>query len=140
MKIVSFLPTGNYLGEKTFLLNDLMKCGTPSDTTAQITIGVNIRVACNYNVNSLIAMTGGYQWQGKTYQLLVKGDDGNYYDVAVLMPGSSQTIKRFFIEDTFTNPGVSINLMTGFTLNFNYNSAGKLDTPVLSPVYTSVSI
>jgi hypothetical protein len=62
MKIVSFLPTGNYLGEKTFLLNDLRKCGTPSDTTAQITIEVNIRVACNFHVNSLIAMTGEYQW------------------------------------------------------------------------------
>lgn len=54
------------------------------------------------------------------------------------MPGSSLTIKRFFIEDTTTSSS-SINLMTGFTLSFNYNSNNKLDTPTLSPVYTVVS-
>lgn len=36
MKIVTYLATGNYLGERTFLLNNLMKCGTPMDTTAQV--------------------------------------------------------------------------------------------------------
>lgn len=117
-----------------------MKCGTPSDTTAGITMGVNIRVTCSYNVNSLIAMTGSTQWKGTVYQLLVKADDGSYYDVAVQMPGTSQTIKRFFIEDTFTNPDKTINLMTGFTLSFNYNSANKLETPLLVPSYTSISI
>jgi Meckelin (Transmembrane protein 67) len=116
-----------------------MKCGTPMDTTAQVEIGTNIIVTCTYNVNNLIAMTGGKQWRGRTYQLLVKSEDGNYYDVGVLMPGSSQTIKRFFIEDT-TSSTNSINLMTGFTLSFNYNSKSKLDTPTLAPIYTIVSI
>ena len=73
-------------------------------------MGVNIRVTCSYNVNSLIAMTGSTQWKGRVYQLLVKADDGSYYDVAVQMPGASQTIKRFFIEDTFTNPGKTTKL------------------------------
>ncbi len=139
MKIVSYLATGNYLGERTFLLSSLMKCGTPSDTTAQVEIGTNIRVTCTYNVNHLIAMMGGKQWRGKTYQLLVKSDDGNYYDVGVTMPGSSQPIKRFFIEDTTSTAG-KITLMSGFTLNFNYNSNNKLDTPTLTPTYTTVSI
>lgn len=98
MKLVSFLPTGNYLGEKTFTLNDLMKCGTPIDSNAQITMGTNIRVTCTYNVNSLIAMMSGRQWKGRVYQLLVQGDGGTYYDVGVNMPGSSQTIKRFSLK------------------------------------------
>lgn len=139
VKIVSYLTTGNYLGERTFLLSTLMKCATPTDTETQIEIGTNIRVSCTYNVNNLIAQIGGKQWRGKTYQLLVKSDDGNYYDVGVSMPGSSQTIKRFFIEDATTNAG-KITLMTGFTLSFNYNSNGKLDSPTLAPLYTTISI
>lgn len=97
MKIVSYLPTGNYLEENNFILSSLMKCGSPSETGVSISSGSNIRVTCTYNVNSLLAMTGGKQWQGKLYQILIKGDDNNYYDVAVLMPGTSQSIKRFFI-------------------------------------------
>lgn len=138
MKIVSYLPTGNYIGEKTVVLNDLMRCGTPTDTTVQVMSGTNIRVTCNYNVNSLIAMMGGRQWKGKMYQLLVQGDDGNYYDVAVSMPGSSQPIKRFFMEDTFTSNN-QINLMTGFTLSFTFANA-KLTNPLLSPSYSMISI
>lgn len=138
MKIVSFLPTGNYLGEKSFVLNDLMKCGTPTDAGAQVQIGVNIRVTCSYNVNSLIAMMGGRQWKGKVYQLLVQSDDGNYYDVGVTMPGSTQAIKRFFIEDTFTSNN-QINLMTSFALSFTFSN-GKLTTPTLTPSYSTVSI
>lgn len=67
MKLVSFLPTGNYVGEKTFVLPDLMKCGTPGDAGAQVTIGTNIKVECTYNVNSLIAMMSGKQWKGRVY-------------------------------------------------------------------------
>lgn len=138
MKLVSFLPTGNYLGEKTFTLNDLMKCGTPIDSNAQITIGTNIRVTCTYNVNSLIAMMSGRQWKGRVYQLLVQGDGGTYYDVGVNMPGSSQTIKRFFIEDTFTSNS-QITLMTGFTLSFAF-AEGKLLSPTLNPSYSTITI
>lgn len=74
-----------------------MKCGTPTDAGAQVQVGTNIRVTCNYNVNSLIGMMSGKQWKGRVYQLLVQGDDGSYYDVGVVNPGSSQTIKRFYI-------------------------------------------
>jgi hypothetical protein len=138
MKLVAFLPTGNYLSEKSFVLNDLMKCGTPSDAGLQVTMGTNIRMTCTYNVNSLIAMAGGRQWRGKTYQLLVQADDGSYYDVGVTMGGSSQAIKRFFIEDTFTSNS-QITLMTGFTLSFTFAN-GKLTTPTLTPSYSVIAI
>jgi hypothetical protein len=138
MKLVSFLPTGNYVGEKTFALPDLMKCGTPMDAGAQVTIGTNIRVECTYNVNSLIAMMSAKQWKGRVYQLLVQGGDGKYYDVGVNMPGSSQTIKRFFIEDTFSSSS-QITLMTGFALSFTF-SEGQLVTPTLAPTYSTIAI
>lgn len=138
MKLVSYLPTGNYVGEKTFALPDLMKCGTPVDAWAQVSIGTNIQVTCTYNVNSLVALMGGKQWKGRVYQLLVQGGDSNYYDVGVTMPGSSQTIKRFFIEDTFTSSS-QINLMTAFVLSFTFSN-GQLINPTLSPTYSIIDI
>ena len=76
-----------------------MRCGTPSNLEVPFTIGSNYDVTCNYNFNNLIRLLDSKQEKGRVYQLLVKGGDGSYYDVPVYMPGESQGIKRFFMED-----------------------------------------
>ena len=138
MKLVSFLPTGNYLNEQEFVLSDLMRCGTPYDATAAIVIGANIQKTCSFDTSYLMMRLTGKKWKGKTHQLLIRGDDGFYYDVAVYMPGSFQAIKRFFTEDIYTDP-TKITLLTGFTISFNFNSDKKLDTPKMHPIYDTIS-
>jgi hypothetical protein len=54
MKLVSFLPTGNYLSEQDFVLSDLMRCGTPYDATAAIVIGTNIQKTCSFDTSYLM--------------------------------------------------------------------------------------
>ena len=79
-----------------------MRCGSPSNSEVGITFGTNIDVTCDFNFNHLINQMNSKKYQGKLYQLLVLGDTGIYYDVPVYMSGSSQPIKRFFLEDTYS--------------------------------------
>ena len=72
---------------------------------------------------------------------MVEGDSGVYYDVPVYMPGSTQAIRRFFLEDyysiTLTN---TLKVLTKFTLSFTLDTEGKLTLPKFTPTYTSLSI
>lgn len=97
LKVVSFAATGNYLGEKTFVLGDIMRCGTPSDAELGITFGTNIQASCSFDFNNLINQINSKRYQPKLYQLLIQGDDQNYYDVPIYMTGSSSPLKRIFL-------------------------------------------
>lgn len=44
LKLVSFSVTGNYLGEKSLLLGDIMRCGVPTDSELGVVFGTNIEV------------------------------------------------------------------------------------------------
>ena len=138
MKLVSYLPTGNYLGERTLLIGDLMRCGTPDNVEVPFTMGSNFDVTCNYNFNNLILLLEGQQEKGRLYQMLIKGGDGSYYDVPVYMPGATQPIKRFFLEDDYTEVN-KLTVMTGFTLSFTLNDGGSLTEPRFEPTYTQLT-
>lgn len=97
LKLVSFSATGNYIGEKALVLGDIMRCGTPSDSELGVVFGTNIQASCSFDFNNFITQINRKQYQGKLYQLLVQGDDQNYYDVPVYMSGASSPIKRFFL-------------------------------------------
>ena len=51
-KLISFLPTGNYVGEKVFELTDVLKCGLPS-TKVELNVGNNIETVCTFNFDYL---------------------------------------------------------------------------------------
>jgi len=53
------------------------------------------------------------------------------------MSGSSQPIRRFFLEDGYTYPD-KIKVLTSLVLQFVF-SGGKLTTPTLTPTYTLLS-
>jgi len=54
------------------------------------------------------------------------------------MPGSSQPVKRFFFEDSYTYAN-KINVMTGFIFSFTLDGSGKLVSPKFSPKYSMMS-
>jgi hypothetical protein len=137
LKLVSFSATGNYVGEKTLVLGDIMRCGTPSDSELGVVFGTNIQASCSFDFNNFITQINGKQYQGKLYQLLVQGDDQNYHDVPVYMSGSSSPVKRFFLEDTYTYTN-KINVLTSFTLDFTF-AGGKITSPRFTPTYTLLS-
>ena len=101
-------------------------------------MGSNYEVNCDYNFNNLIRLLNSKQQKGRVYQILVKGGDGNYYDVPVYMPGATQAIKRFFTEDAYTYTD-RITVMTGCTLTFTLNDGGSLADPRLEPTYTQLT-
>ena len=115
LKLVSFSATGNYLGEKSLLLGDIFRCGTPSDSEVGVVFGTNVELACSYNFNHLVASIASKQHQNKLYQLLVQGDSGLFYEVPVLLPGSSQGTRRFFLEDAYSS-STKINVLTSLLL------------------------
>ena len=53
------------------------------------------------------------------------------------MSGSSQPIRRFFLEDAYTYPD-KINVLTSLALQFTFGG-GKLTTPTLTPRYALLS-
>jgi hypothetical protein len=77
------------------------------------------------------------KYQGKVYQILILGDGSTYYDVPVNMPGSSQSIKRFYLEDSYTS-STSISVLSGFTLSFTLDNNGFLTLPQFNPTYTTL--
>jgi hypothetical protein len=97
MKLISYLPTGNYLGEKSLQLGDIMRCGTPPSTDIAFILGSNFQTTCTYDFNNLITLMQSKNYKSKVYQILIQGDGGTYYDVPVNMPGANQAIKRFFL-------------------------------------------
>lgn len=59
----------------------------------------------------------------------------------VYMPGSTQAIRRFFLEDYYSI-GIKniLKVMTKFTLSFTLNSNGQLASPKFTPIYSSITI
>ena len=117
-------------------IGDLMRCGTPTDAEVTLTFGTNIETSCKFNFNHLLNQINGKQYQAKMYQLLVLGNNGSYFDVPVYMAGSSQPIRRFFLEDTVSST-TTINVLTALTLSFTF-SGGQLVSPSLVPTYSSL--
>jgi len=77
--LISFSATGNYLGKKSLVLTDLMRCGAPYNADLGVIFGTTIDASCSFDFNNLITQMNSKQWQGKAYQLLVQGDNGSYY-------------------------------------------------------------
>lgn len=145
MKLVTYLPEGNYLSEKDFKLADLMRCGLPTNADSLLWIGSNIEVSCEFNFNNLLAQLAGKSHRSHLYQLFVFGDKENdnetdkYYEVNVYINNNPQPVKRFFLEDTFTSK-TSINVMTAMKLEFTLNTDGVMVQPSLSLSYTKLSM
>lgn len=55
------------------------------------------------------------------------------------MPGATQPIKRFFLEDAYTYSD-KLNVLSEFTLSFTLNDAGALAEPRFEPIYTLLSV
>ena len=119
------------------VLGDLMRCGTPSNSEVKMTFGTNIEIVCEFNFNHLLNQMNSKQYQGILYQLLVLGDSGAYFDVPVYMSGSSQPIKRFFLEDTYSAAN-RLKVATSLNLEFTF-SGGQLISPKITPTYTTLS-
>lgn len=79
MKLIYYLPEGNYVREKDMKISDIIRCGLPSDADTGILIGSNIEISCNFNFNNLLAQLSGTNYQSYMYQLLVMGDNGQYF-------------------------------------------------------------
>ena len=71
------------------LIQDLMRCGVPSNAEIGISFGTNIEASCSFDFNNLITQMNSINWKSKTYQMLVQGDSGSYYDIPVIMSGSN---------------------------------------------------
>jgi hypothetical protein len=110
MKLIYFLPEGNYVKEKDLQLSDIMRCGLPSNTDIALLIGNNLQVTCDFNFNNLVAQMSGTNYKTYVYQLLIQGQNGAYYEVNTYINSNSQPVKRFFLEDTFTSSS-SINVL-----------------------------
>jgi hypothetical protein len=119
-------------------LVDIMRCGLPSDADLGLNFGTTISNTCTYDFNNLLTLMQSKVYQGRTYQLLIQGDDQKYYDISVFMPLSTQGIKRFFLEDTYSS-NTQIRILNGFTLSFTFSN-GQLNSPKLYPTYTLLSI
>jgi hypothetical protein len=115
-----------------------MRCGTPSNSEITFTLGTNMQASCSYDFNNLVSLMSSKQWKSKTYQLLIQGDGGSYYDVPVYMPGATQAIRRFFLEDTYSYAN-KINVLSSFVLSFTMDSSGKIVNPKFTPTYTLLS-
>ncbi len=74
MKLLFYLPEGNYINEKDLKLSDIMRCGLPTNADTILSIGSNIDVNCQFNFNNLLAQMAGQNYQTYTYQLLLMGD------------------------------------------------------------------
>lgn len=73
MKLIYFLPEGNYVREKDLQLSDIMRCGLPPNTEISVMMGNNIEVVCDFNFNNLVAQMAGTNFKTYTYQLLMQG-------------------------------------------------------------------
>lgn len=56
-----------------------MRCGAPYTADTGIVFGTTIEASCSFDFNNLITQMNSKQWQGKTYQLLVQGDNASYF-------------------------------------------------------------
>jgi hypothetical protein len=71
MKLISYLPEGNYVREKDFQLADIMRCGLPTKTDMTIGMGNNIHVSCSFNFNNVVAQMSANSYKSYLYQLFI---------------------------------------------------------------------
>jgi hypothetical protein len=139
LKLIYFLPEGNYIKEKSLKLGEILRCGLPQNTDLPIQIGNNIQISCNFNFNNLVAQMGSQTYKSYVYQLLIQGQNGAYYEVSTYINGNSQPVKRFFLEDTFTSTS-SVNVLTSLKFSLTLSSDGSLVSPSLYVSYTQLSL
>lgn len=101
-KLITYLPTGNYVGEKVMRLPDVLRCGMPSYNSASLKVGNNIEFTCDFNFNYLLESASSYTHQSYVYELFLQGASNQYYQVAVYLDGASTPTRRFFMEDLYT--------------------------------------
>lgn len=82
-KLISFLPTGNYVGEKPLRLTDLFICGLPNNNSLSIRVGNNIEISCFFNFDHLVKKLSTFTYKNYVYELLIKGSDDVYYQVPI---------------------------------------------------------
>ena len=139
LKLISYLPTGNYVGEKTMSMTDVARCGMPSDNSIDLKIGNNIDFTCSYNFNYLLEMAAADTYTDYLYELLLQGADNKFYPVAVYLDGAPSATRRFFLQDTFTS-STTVKILTSFDLQVSMNTTGYLLEPVLRVGYTQLSV
>lgn len=121
-------------------LGDVIRCGLPSNTGTGVLIGSNIDISCSYNFNNLLAQLAGTNYHSYVYQVLVMGDNNQYYPINTYINSNSQPISRFFLEDTYTS-STSITVLTGMSLQFTMDSStNALTKPEMYLTYTTLAI
>lgn len=78
MKIIYFLPEGNYVKEKNFQFGDVMRCGLPHKTDMEFALGSNIAVTCDFNFNNLAQQIESNTYQNYVYQLFIESASGSF--------------------------------------------------------------
>lgn len=109
-------------------LPDLLRCGMPSDNSISIKLGNNIQVSCTFDFDNLAASLQTNTYESYVYEAFVAGEDGKYFPIAVYIGGSGVALKRFFLEDAYTNP-TYVNVLNDMKLSFSLNSTGYLVSP-----------
>ena len=134
-----YLPTGNLVKEKIMKLPDIFRCGVPYNSSASIQLGNNIEVTCSFDFDYLAEKIGTNTYRNYLYEMFLMTSNNDFYPVTVYIGKSTTPVKRFFLEDTYTNP-TSINVMTYMKFSLTLNSSGYLVSPTLSVSYTQLSI
>lgn len=72
-KLISYLPTGNYVGEKLLQLPDLFRCGLPVNNSVALQVGDNILVSCSFNFDYLVKKISTHTYRNYVYELFIEG-------------------------------------------------------------------
>jgi hypothetical protein len=103
IKLVRYLPTGNYVDWKDLTNADLSFCGIGNNELT-FKIGTNFQYTCSYNFNNILNSLGSNTFTNYTtnyvYSMMIIDDSGNYQFVPAYINGNS--VSRFFIIDTFS--------------------------------------
>ena len=66
LKLISFLPEGNYVGEQDLKLPDILRCGLPSNLIS-LSVGNNFYTTCTYNFDYLAEKLSTFSYQNYVY-------------------------------------------------------------------------
>lgn len=96
-KIITYLHSGNFVEQRQMKMTDLFRCGMPSNSSASIKIGNNIRVECEFDFDYLVKMSQGNKRKHYLYELYLQGANDQFYPVAVYINNNNSPIRRFFL-------------------------------------------
>lgn len=102
-------------------------------------MGNNVEITCTYDFDHLASQIGLSSYNNYLYELFLKGDNDEFFQIPIYYNGGTTAYKRFFLEDTYTSD-TSINVLTSFSLVVNMNTEGALTTPSMSVGYTQLTM